>query len=1008
MQRPIVRGKATDVTGRLASQLETEIKNRNQQSLMPPQKNLFDGTLAQDVPVGARLKTFSNIWRSKINSQWVIKTISEGHSWAFKKTPINSFTPTKVPQTVEKRTILYSYLEELIHKQAVLPVPLHQKGLGFYSPMFLVKKKTGKLSACTRLKETESLHPVRQFQNGISSIDHSSDKRRRLVSFSRPGRCLSPYSHPTKHATISQVQHRGQTLPIQMPTLRDINRTKDFYKSVSFSCGSSKNTGSASVPLPGRPVTDSGQQTSPVTAQRNPPSDSERLRMADQHPQEPIRSNARLSLSWSSFSDFQERDIDTSGQDSDYPKQDTGHDSHAILYSQEMSQVNRDLISNDTNATLVSLPYTSIPDRFPCSMEQVGYESEDLHLTVNEDGSTMVVMSRQNTWSPSDHSEASCCSHNRCQREGLGGNLRIPGSSGSLEFENLETVIESSRVISGSICPSPFPEVNFQQELSSESRQQHDSIIHSETGGHTQSISPEGSGRDFSLCGEQSLNSESGVYTGQIECGSRFSESDFIRQQRMVTEPIFIRSDLPEVGVSRDRPDGVWDEQQMQKVYGEVPISKCRGIRCHNIVMEFLDGVCVSPSAIDLQPTQETLARICHTPSGDSELAAETLVSVASPISNGRPSNPPLQQTPPNPRSSVTSKSSTIELSGMEVERRKLQSLGCTPEVIETLLKARKPSTNASYYRIWNRFTEFALSSSFDPLHPSPQYLLAFLQTGLQKGLSYNALKVQISAISALTDQRWALHPLIKQFMLAAIKIRPPRKAIFPKWDLPLVLNYLSAAPFEPMEECSLWHLTLKACFLVAITSARRVSELQALSCREPFLSFFNDRVQLRPMDSFLPKVTKTFHINQEWSLPAFHSEENNTLHSLDVSRVLKAYITATEEIRKSDHLFLVPSGYRKGHGASSRTIASWLIKAIQGAYRAINVEPPDGIRAHSTRGMASSWAAYSNVSASKICQAANWSSINTFISHYKVDVSASTLVQFGRAVISSSILNME
>ena len=52
---------------------------------------------------------------------------------------------------------------------------------------------------------------------------------------------------------------------------------------------------------------------------------------------------------------------------------------------------------------------------------------------------------------------------------------------------------------------------------------------------------------------------------------------------------------------------------------------------------------------------------------------------------------------------------------------------------------------------------------------------------------------------------------------------------VLPHWDLGIVLEALSKPPYEPLREASLKHLTLKAVFLLAMASALRRSELQAL-----------------------------------------------------------------------------------------------------------------------------------------------------------------------------------
>lgn len=64
--------------------------------------------------------------------------------------------------------------------------------------------------------------------------------------------------------------------------------------------------------------------------------------------------------------------------------------------------------------------------------------------------------------------------------------------------------------------------------------------------------------------------------------------------------------------------------------------------------------------------------------------------------------------------------------------------------------------------------------------------------------------------------------------------------------------------------------VVLKIVFLIAITSARRVSDLEALSIREPFLLIREDGIVLKTDPSFLPKVASTFHRTQDIVPPTF------------------------------------------------------------------------------------------------------------------------------------------
>ena len=70
------------------------------------------------------------------------------------------------------------------------------------------------------------------------------------------------------------------------------------------------------------------------------------------------------------------------------------------------------------------------------------------------------------------------------------------------------------------------------------------------------------------------------------------------------------------------------------------------------------------------------------------------------------------------------------------------------------------------------------------------------------------------------------LKDLTRSFEISAP--RPVHRS--PSWDLDKVLEYLSGPPFEPLADASFRNKTRKALFLVAMATAKRVGELQALS----------------------------------------------------------------------------------------------------------------------------------------------------------------------------------
>ncbi|CAJ0940807.1 unnamed protein product [Ranitomeya imitator] len=266
-----------------------------------------------------------------------------------------------------------------------------------------------------------------------------------------------------------------------------------------------------------------------------------------------------------------------------------------------------------------------------------------------------------------------------------------------------------------------------------------------------------------------------------------------------------------------------------------------------------------------------------------------------------------------------------------------------SPGFSSTMVRARKPVSMRIYHRTWRIFFSWCNAHGRSPLVFSIPSILEFLQSGLESGLALGSLKGQVSALSVLFQRKIASRLPVKTFIQGVSRVVSPYRMPLASWDLNLVLGVLQEAPFEPLQDISLTLLSWKVVFLVANTSIRRVSELAALSCRPPFLIFHQDKVVLRTSPSFLPKVVSSFNLNEDIVLPSFcpaptHCIEK-ALHTLDVVRALRRYISRTAPFRKSDVLFVLPEGHRKGVPASKATLAKWIRSTIQESYHC----PPSG-----------------------------------------------------------------
>lgn len=198
----------------------------------------------------------------------------------------------------------------------------------------------------------------------------------------------------------------------------------------------------------------------------------------------------------------------------------------------------------------------------------------------------------------------------------------------------------------------------------------------------------------------------------------------------------------------------------------------------------------------------------------------------------------------------------------MAIETRVLKDRGIMGSVLSSLINARKSVSRAIYYRVWKSYIYWCEERKWNPCRHTIGRVLAFLQAGLDLKLALGTIKGQILALSFFFQRPIASHSLVRTFVEGVTHLRPPVKPPLCPWDLNLVLSALQGQPFEPIGHIPFVLLARKLFFLVAITSTRRVSELAALSCKEPFLILHQERVVMRPRPDSLPKVVSKFHLN--------------------------------------------------------------------------------------------------------------------------------------------------
>jgi hypothetical protein len=154
---------------------------------------------------------------------------------------------------------------------------------------------------------------------------------------------------------------------------------------------------------------------------------------------------------------------------------------------------------------------------------------------------------------------------------------------------------------------------------------------------------------------------------------------------------------------------------------------------------------------------------------------------------------------------------------GLASEGAQLIESGLSTEVVETILSSRAPATRKLYSLFREFFTSWCYQRQWDPVNCSVNTVFEFLQERFVSGLCPSTLKVYVAAIEAfhalVGSTFLGRDPLITRFLRGTLRLRPATCTRVLAWDLAIVLEGLSGAPFEPLDLVSEKFLSFKTIF---------------------------------------------------------------------------------------------------------------------------------------------------------------------------------------------------
>ena len=339
-------------------------------------------------------------------------------------------------------------------------------------------------------------------------------------------------------------------------------------------------------------------------------------------------------------------------------------------------------------------------------------------------------------------------------------------------------------------------------------------------------------------------------------------------------------------------------------------------------------------------------------------------------------------------------------------------------EAVATRIEAPQRRTTRSVYEAkWAIFTKWCNTNQVDFRSPPAKSVADFLlylfedrklQPSTIDGYrSAIADKLGNDLINISTDDN--LTRLLDSFQ----RDRPKGRRGIPSWNLSLVLHQLTKAPFEPLREASLKHLTLKTVFLLALASGKRRTEIHAWQHKNIRHQSDWSKVSL-PSPSFLSKNQLAKEGPESVApvvIPALAPTLDKSLksdRSLCPVRALRYYLDRTSDLRQNKELVLV--SFKKGFDKdiSPTTISSWIKQTVILCYELSDhkAHALHQVKAHDVRAFAASKAFQSGVSLEQILAASHWKSHNTFTQFYLKDVAwaDSELFHMGPVVAAQQI----
>ena len=245
-----------------------------------------------------------------------------------------------------------------------------------------------------------------------------------------------------------------------------------------------------------------------------------------------------------------------------------------------------------------------------------------------------------------------------------------------------------------------------------------------------------------------------------------------------------------------------------------------------------------------------------------------------------------------------------------------LQEQGFSVEVAERIAAPQRSSTRTIYKSKWALFEKWCRENLVDFSTPSVKQISDFFMYLYQdlnrRPSTIDGYRTAIVDTLGPSGQHIAHNEDLHRLLSSFHRDRPQNSRNLPKWNLSVVLNELIKAPFEPMKDTDLKHLTLKTAFLLALASSKRRSEIHAWVANKVSNLGQWEKVTLFPSSDFIAKNQLAREGSQSVSpvsIPALTTIVDRQFkedRTLCLVRALRYYLDRTKDLRGCRSLLFI------------------------------------------------------------------------------------------------------